>query len=83
MKNLICLTAVALAGCAGVPTEVTKLNAPAPYLMAAPCKLPEIPSTEGNPADRASYYSKSRACHGRAASQVRGLQSYVRKVRGS
>jgi hypothetical protein len=51
--------------------------------MMTPCKLPAIPSDEGNPAVRAAYYAQMRSCHGRTADQVTGLQRYVRRVRGS
>jgi hypothetical protein len=83
MRALILLPLVLAGGCATTGAEPSKLKAPARYLMAPPCAMPSIPETEGNPAVRAGYYASSRACHGRTGDQVRGLQSYVRKVRGS
>lgn len=70
-----------LSGCASTGAETAKLKEPTPYLMATPCPMPDIPATEGNPLDRARYYTDSRVCHGRTADQVRGLQRYVRTVR--
>jgi hypothetical protein len=83
MRPACFLCALVVTGCASAPVEADKIKPPAGYLMMTPCKLPAIPSDEGNPAVRAAYYAQMRSCHGRTADQVTGLQRYVRRVRGS
>lgn len=82
MRLLILIPVLALGACATAPVDPKGLKAPARWLMVAPCELPDIPPDEGNPATRAPYYAASRRCQARTADQVRGLQGYVRTVRG-
>lgn len=73
------LVAVLLAGC-DKPVPVSDLKPPGKWMMAAPCKLPKYPANDGDPLVRVQHETSMRKCAAKRGDQVRGLQSYVRKV---
>lgn len=77
IRFLVVLSAVLLAGC---ETPTGKPQPPAGWLMQKSCKLPPVPADDGDPVARADYDTQMRRCAADRGDQVRGLQSYARKV---
>jgi len=74
---VLCVT-VFLAGCAGDPLAGKEIKPPPGYLMAPPKKFPAL--KEGDDAVR--KLAEAAEVHNREARRIRGLQRYIRTVRG-
>lgn len=69
---------VFLAGCSGNPVPPSKLEGPPPRLMLPPKKFPTLNAGD----DAVQKLAEAAELHNREARRMRGLQQYVRKVRG-
>lgn len=75
---LIVLAGLMLAGCAKDPVAGPEITPPPKYLMQSPKPFPALKPGD----DAVVKLAEAAEVHNREARRLRGLQGYVRKVRG-
>ena len=78
MLLLAVLLAVVLSGCGKEPVAGPEITPPPKYLMQSPKPFPALKPGD----DAVVKLAEAAEVHNREARRMRGLQGYVRKVRG-
>jgi hypothetical protein len=84
MKRMsLACAALLLAGCGkDAPPDPIAIRCPSARLMTSPASIPDLPpGAAGNRATE-TYIAESRARHGAARRQVKGLQGWAKNVCG-